>query len=90
MLILQRFEYRAGTKESLDAAWEVANDVMEKTGNWGNVKEGVKCLQKYATSWGGIAILEFASQEAMDEYVIFHGLNYGHIADISFTPIAKL
>jgi len=55
-LYMQRFEFRGAiSKPEYDAGWAVANEVMAKTGNWGNVKSGVKHLRGFLTAWGATA-----------------------------------
>ena len=90
MKIMQRFEYRAVTKAEIDAAWEIANEVMERTGNWGGVESGITTLYAFVTTWGGYGLIEVEDASAMDEYVKFHNQNYGHVADIHFDILTQL
>ena len=88
---LQRFEYRGAIdKEAYDKAWGIANDVMAKTGNWGNVEKGVKHIHAFGTAWGGYALIEVDDPKAFDQYQLFHIQNYSHICRISFEPLMEL
>ena len=90
-LYLQRFDYRGGIdREKLDAAWAIANKAMARHGNWGNVAKGVKHHHAYATGSGGFGLIEVDDPKAFDQYQIFHNNNYGHVATITFTPLADL
>lgn len=88
---LQRFEYRGSIdKATFDAVWAVGHKAMEKTGNWGNVKKGIKHHHAFGTSFGGYALIEVKDPEALDEYQLFHTNNYAHIVNITFEPLVDL
>ena len=88
---LQRFEYRGAIdKAAFDAAWDIANNAMAKTGNWGNVEHGVTHLRAYGTAWGGYGLIEVDDPAAFDQYQLFHTNNYSHMAQITFEPLADL
>ncbi len=90
-LYLQRFEYRGAIdKSAFDKAWDVANEAMAKTGNWGGVEKGVKHIHGYATAWGGYGLIEVDDPAAFDQYQMFHSNNYGHMVRITFEPLADL
>ena len=89
-LYMQRFEYRPCDKATFDEAWRIANEAMEKTGNWGNVKNGVTHRSGYMTSWGGYALVEVENAVALSEYMTFHTNNYAHMANITFDPVVDL
>lgn len=36
----------------------LANQAMARTGDWGNVEQGVKHLHAYGTGWGGHGLIE--------------------------------
>ena len=88
---LQRFEYRGAIdKAAFDAAWDVANDTLAKTGNWGGVKSGVRHIHGYGTALGGYALIEVDDPKAFDEYQMFHTNNYAHMVAITFEPLVDL
>ena len=90
-IYLQRFEYRGAIdKAAFDAAWTVANETFAKTGNWGGVESGVKHIHAYGTARGGYALLEVDDPAAFDEYQMYHTNNYGHMAHVTFEPLADL
>ena len=90
-LYLQQFEYRgAMDREKLDAAWAIAIEAMARHGNWGNVASGVKHLHGYGTGSGGFALIEVDDPEAFGRYQVYHNNNYGHVATLTFTPLADL
>jgi hypothetical protein len=89
-LYLQRFKYRAGTKSEFDQGWAVANAAMERSGNFGDVKSGVRNIKAYGAGWGGYAILEVSDAAAFARYQHYHMLNYAHLVDITFEPIYDL
>lgn len=90
-LYLQRFEYRGAIdKGAYDKAWAIANETMAKTGNWGGVKKGLTHVHRYATAWGGYALLEVDDPKALDEYQMFHTNNYAHMVSVTFEPLADL
>ena len=64
-MYLQHFEYRGAIdKSAFDDAWSIANDVMAKIGNGGEVKEGVRHIHAYGTSTGGYASIEVDDTKA--------------------------
>ena len=89
-LYMQRFEYRPCDKKTFDEAWAIANEAMEKTGNWGNVETGITHRYGFMTSWGGYGLIEVEDPAALNEYITFHTNSYAHMADISFDPVVDL
>ena len=90
-LYLQRFEYRGAIgKKAFDKAWGIANEAMAKTGNWGNVKKGIKHVHAYGTACGGYGLIDVDDPKALDEYQNFHTNNYAHMVTITFEPLADL
>ena len=89
-LYMQRFEYRPSDKATFDEAWRIANEAMEKTGNWGKVAKGVNHRNGFMASWGGYALIEVEDQAAFNEYVRFHTNNYAHMANITFDPVVDM
>lgn len=88
---LQRFEYRGFIdKKTFDAVWEIGHKAMRKTGNWGNVKKGIKHHHAFGTAFGGYALIEVKDSAAFDEYQLFHTNNYAHIVTITFEPLVDL
>ena len=45
-------------KSAYDAAWDIANEAIARTGNWGNVQNGLKHIHGYGTAFGAYALLE--------------------------------
>ena len=78
------------TRKPFDKCWDIANKAFKETGNWGNVRSGVKTRYALATTWGGYGLIEFEDAEAFNEYQMFHVQNYGHAFDITLNPVGDL
>ena len=90
-LYLQKFQARgANDREAFDAAWTIANKAMARHGNWGNVERGVKHRHAWGTAWGGYGLIEVEDPKAFDAYQMYHQMNYGHLVEITFEPLADL
>jgi hypothetical protein len=89
-LYLQRFEYRAAAKAEFDQTWGAALQTFAKSGNWGGAEAGVRHLKTYGTAWGGYVLVEVDDAEAFARYQLHHGMNYGHLANITFGPLFDL
>lgn len=74
----------------LDQAWGVALQTFATSGNWGGVQKGVRHIKTYGTSWGGYALIEVDDPEAFGRYQQHHYQNYGHVARVTFEPVADL
>ena len=89
-LYLQKFEYRAAAKSEFDAAWATALQTFAKSGNWGGAESGVRHIKTYGTAWGGYVLIEVDDPEAFGRYQLHHGMNYGHMVDLTFEPLFDL
>ena len=90
-LYMQKFDNRGGIdKGEFDALWEVGLKAFRSTGNFGNVKDGIKTHGVYATTWGGYVLFEAATPEAFAEYQTYHYQNFGHQIKISFEPVVNM
>jgi hypothetical protein len=86
-LYLHCYKYRGGIKSEYDKAWAVANEVMAKCGNYGEVESGLRQLKNYGTGRGGYCILEVTDPAAFARYQHFIMLNYAHVCEMTFEPI---
>src|SRR6266566_1479819 len=89
-LYLQKFEYRAAAKSEFDAAWATALQTFARSGNWGGAESGVRHSKTYGTAWGGYVLIEVDDPEAFGRYQLHHGMNYGHMVDLTFEPLFDL
>ena len=90
-LYLQRFKYRGAIdKAAYDAAWGVAFQAKATTGNWGNVANGITHHKAWGTAWGGYSLIEAETPEALQEYQVFHAMNYAHMVTVTFEPLTDL
>ena len=89
-LYVQRFEYRAAAKSEFDAAWGTALQTFARSGNWGGAESGVRHIKTYGTAWGGYVLIEVDDPEAFGRYQLHHGMNYGHMVDLTFEPLFDL
>jgi hypothetical protein len=89
-LYLQRFEYRAATKQEFDQAWAAALQTFARTSNWGAAESGIRHIKSYRTAWGGYVLIEVDDSEAFGRYQLHHAMSYGHMCDITFEPLFDL
>ena len=87
---IQKFEYRSAAKSEFDQAWMIALQTFAQSGNWGGVETGVRHLETLGTAWGGYVLIEVDDPDSFARYQLHHGMNYGHMVQLTFEPVYDL
>ncbi len=90
-MYMQRFEnFGVLNKADFDAAWAIATEAFDRTGNFGGVETGITHHGIYSTTWGGYVLFSAETPAALAEYQKFHYQNYAHGFRITFEPVTNM